>query len=526
MTVKEADKNITLTGGVIGDGTVIYDKDNHILTNSDSTAVSIPASFVGTGTDKDNAFTLSSGMITVNASTRKKQIIVTGNDNANVIIGGDGNDTLKGNGVSNSLTGGKGNDEFVFIGGNDTITDYSAKSSLGADKINDSSMKYLDFIIEGDNVILGYEDNSSLTIVKGKGQQISFIGSNKKTDVKVYDANGVYDGKGTSMTLASGLSKAFDATSSPYDKLITIDGTKTAAATITGNAKGNIITASGNGATMNGKAGNDTLIGGEGADVFVYESGAGNDFISLCGGNDTISLVGSGANITDVTIKEDKKNSTKDLIVKVGKGTITIKDGASSDNEGITFVSVDSGTMSGDGVFTTTDETILFPSFSGTVSSDKATINASSVKAGITIENDGNGYVMGGNGKDTLSGAGTLWGGKGNDLIDGSGATVIYHAGEGTDTITGLSLTDAFGTTPRLMLYDKGTSSVGITKGTFNKDGLSLAVSGGGNVILADHGLTEPSEEPIVIKGEKWYVGQAKNGSLTFTTTPYKRPEE
>ena len=359
------------------------------------------------------------------------------------------------------------------------------------------------------------DSDRKLTIINGKNSLISFVDGNK-TNTKIYSESGVSDGKLTAISLNA---VTFEAKGNIYDKLITIVGANADEAAITGNAKGNVIKAGNNGATLNGKAGNDTLYGGattaSSADIFVYEKESGNDFILNYGSEDQISL-GSGAKITDVTIKKGVTNGkdakTDDLIVKVGKGTITIKDGAKSSNS-VTFVGENSGILKSNGSFITDDKTILFPSFSGSIEAETTTVDATSVKAGIAIDGNG-GYVIGGNGKDTLSNGSTFWGGKGNDLIDGSGATVIYHAGEGSDTITNFGLSNI----DNLMLYDKGEKRVGITKGTFNKDGsLSLAVSGGGNVILANPGASEG--ESCEINGTTWYVGKAKNG-LTFTTKP------
>ena len=533
LTVKDVgDGDIVLTGGVYSTESITYDYKNDVLIGGASTAVSILPSFVGTG-NKNDTFTLADPTVTVNASKRKKPVnLVTNIDGSKVLIGGDGNDTLNSSSGTNSLTGGNGNDLFIFSGGNDTITDYNPKGDKIAISVGSGYAEYSN--IDNGNVILTYgapDSERKLTIINGKNSLISFVESGNKTNTKIYSDYGVSDGKLTAISLNAA---TFEAKGNIYDKLITIVGANADdAAIITGNAKGNVIKAGNSGATMNGKAGNDTLYGGattaSSADIFVYEKESGNDFILNYGSEDQISL-GSGAKITDVTIKKGVTNGkdakTDDLIVKVGKGTITIKDGVKSSN-GVTFVGENSGILKSNGSFITDDDkTILFPSFSGSIKAETTTVDATSVKAGIAIT--GGDYIIGGNGNDTLSGSGTLWGGKGNDLLSGAN-TYIYHAGEGTDTITDLSLAEAFGNTPRLMLYDKGTTStttVGITKGTFNKDGLSLYVSGGGNVILADHGINGPSEDPIEIKGTKWYVGQAKNGSLTFTTTPYKRPEE
>ena len=80
--------------------------------------------------------------------------------------------------------------------------------------------------------------------------------------------------------------------------------------------------------TLNGGKGNDTLTGGNGNDVFVYANGDGNDVI------------------TDYTVKQDKIKLTSgtisssslkgsDVILKIGSGSITIKNGK---NKSITVI--------------------------------------------------------------------------------------------------------------------------------------------------------------------------------------------
>ncbi|MBR6014265.1 MAG: calcium-binding protein [Selenomonadaceae bacterium] len=86
-----------------------------------------------------------------------------------------------------------------------------------------------------------------------------------------------------------------------------------------GNGNDKLIGNKGND-TLIGGAGNDTLTGGAGKDVFVYSKSSGNDVITdYKAGQDKIKIT-SGA-ITKATVKG------KDVIFKVGTGTITVKNG-------------------------------------------------------------------------------------------------------------------------------------------------------------------------------------------------------
>ena len=62
--------------------------------------------------------------------------MLTGNEFANRLVGGTGNDTLNGGAGNNSLGGGAGNDIFRFLAGfgQDTITDFTAHAGAEGNK--------------------------------------------------------------------------------------------------------------------------------------------------------------------------------------------------------------------------------------------------------------------------------------------------------------------------------------------------------------------------------------------------------
>ncbi|MBR2733776.1 MAG: hypothetical protein IKD80_05955, partial [Selenomonadaceae bacterium] len=98
--------------------------------------------------------TLDAGIKTVDASSRKKALNLTGNALANSIKGGNGNDTL---------TGGKGNDSLWGNGGNDTFI-YSSG--------------------DGKDVIYGFGNNDLLQITGGT-VTASYNSSKKEVAFKV-----------------------------------------------------------------------------------------------------------------------------------------------------------------------------------------------------------------------------------------------------------------------------------------------------------------------------------------------------
>ncbi|MGI0482839.1 calcium-binding protein [Geminocystis sp. CENA526] len=160
-----------------------------------------------------------------------------------------------------------------------------------------------------------------------------------------------------------------------------------------------------------GGSGNDTIIGNNGNDLI--ESGGGKDILN--GGSGIDTLKGGKGNDTYI-------NPTGDRIIElVGEGIDTIESKATFTLNIIALANVENLTLTG-----TTD-------INGTGNS----------LANLITGNDRNNILTGGSGNDTLTGnngSDQLVGGKGNDVLnlglnDGVTDTVIYNAGDGTDTV-------------------------------------------------------------------------------------------
>ena len=423
----------------------------------------------------------------VDGSKMKKGIKIIGNDEGGTLIGGEGKDTLISSQNDFELTGGAGNDIFIFGGGKDTITDYSAKGTGGADKVSiAASLTATGYEIDGGDVILSYGTGNDLTIIDGKNKNITFAG--KKSTIRIYEDAGVLDGKKKSLTLAANTEKKFSATGT-FKKLITIDGSQVDnEIAITGNVKANYIIAGKSNTTLDGGKGRDTLVGGESEDVFIYNAKTGNKTIQNYGEDDIINL-SKGATISQVTTKKGN------VVLKVGNNTITIEDTAKFNY-----------TQNGDTI--TYDNSKLVSDKSVTLASDfkdksfdlnaegndtYSHVSAELGKKAITLIGDADeNSLTGGKGKDSLYGgenADTLNGGKGNDsLWGGEGKdTFVYKAGEGTDTIMDYNAEDG----DLLQIIDKRgrTISKGAVKNwTFDDDNLILSIKGGGKLILAGVG--------------------------------------
>lgn len=137
--------------------------------------------------DKSKAtVTLATAIKTADASSRTKDIKITGNALANVINGGKGDDTLSGGKGNDTLTGGKGNDLFIYSAGNDKLYGDTGNDTLRGGKGNDSLWgdKGADTFIydsgDGQDIIYDFANNDLLQITS------TFSGTYNKSKKEVY----------------------------------------------------------------------------------------------------------------------------------------------------------------------------------------------------------------------------------------------------------------------------------------------------------------------------------------------------
>ncbi len=293
--------------------------------------------------------------------------------NAQLNIGGAGNETLwgtrgndilDGKGGDDTLYGGDGNDTYVFgIGyGNDTVIEYNNPFSAGGT----------------DQVIFTGLSQSAVKFQKtnnGLDLQVTIIATNETLTIKdVFSPN-----KGMQV-----------------ESLVFTDGTLTPSQLNTklniGGAGNETLWGTGGNDTLDGKGGNDTLYGGEGNDTYVFGIGYGNDTVIESGnpgGDDKIAFTKLSQN----AVKFQKTNNGLDLQATIiaTNETLTVSKGFDP------FIGyhVES--------FVFTDGTL--------------TLDQINTKANI-----------GGAGDETL------WGTKGNDILDGKGGNDTLYGGEGNDT--------------------------------------------------------------------------------------------
>ncbi len=183
-------KKVTTIDSLGAESTFIY--ENGKTYDENKSNVTLTSAFKGT---------LDSGIITADGSGVSAAMKIVANANNNIIIGGkgadslsglagndsldggSGNDTLNGGAGNDTLTGGAGTDVFIFEGGNDTITDYTA-----GEKISLKSAITAWTVDSNKNVTFETAEGS-ITVTNGKGKKITTV-VGKTATTETYSKSG------------------------------------------------------------------------------------------------------------------------------------------------------------------------------------------------------------------------------------------------------------------------------------------------------------------------------------------------
>ena len=403
----------------------------------------------------------------------------TGNDLANVIIGGGGADVLTGGtnitGVD-TLNGGAGNDTYTVSnvgdviveaagGGTDTVRTGLAAYTLG---VNLENLTYT-----GGGAFTGTGNALANTITGGAGADTldggantAGPGGNIPGDSLIGGAgNDTYNIRNTAdiVTDTSGTDAAVVfansynlATNAVNVENMTFLGQGNFSGT--GNALNNIITGGAGADTLSGGSGNDTLDGGSGSDSM--SGGLGNDTYIVDNATDTVNeLAGEGTDTVQAVINAYTLGANVENMTFIGSGN-----------------------------------------FSGT---------------GNALNN----IITGGAGADTLSG-----GGGADTLIGGAGADTLT-GGAGADTLTGGAGADVFvlvrGDANGDLITDF-TTSVGINPDQIQLSGYGIANVSLGNRTVAGAGAAATTSYAVKI-GNTTVDTFKLTGNVTLTAgTDYR----
>ena len=388
-----------------------------------NTDLTLSKNFSETVLDLDD---YSSKIKTVKADALTKGIMIYGNDNANSILSGAGNDTLIGGKGNDTLAGGKGADIFIYTEGNDVITDYTAddKISLSAE-VSKTTLKGSDVVFS----IVG----GSLTVKNGKGKTINVVNSEngQYSTVLGGDTLTFTNAAATPVTIggtidvidASSRTKATSITANKINNTIS-GGSKNDTLyggagkdSIVGNAGNDLLYGDAGNDTLAGGKGNDTLTGGAGTDIFIYTEG--NDVITDYAADDRISV---GAALSKTTL------NGSDVVFTTAKGSLTVQNAKGKALNVFTSAGKQYSTVFGS---TNLNLTNAAPS-SVTVDAAVKKIDASARTNAIKITGNKLANTISGGSKNDK-----LFGEAGNDSLVGNAGNDELHGGAGNDTLIG-----------------------------------------------------------------------------------------
>ncbi|MBL4645736.1 MAG: tandem-95 repeat protein, partial [Rhizobiales bacterium] len=358
--------------------------------------------------------------------------ILSGNSDANVLLGAAGDDTLSGGEGDDLLTGGSGNDtldggvghdvavysgnyadytisetatgfmvtDLNFADGDDgtdvlidieqldfadqTFSQVVAGSSGADDLIGSTEADYL-FGLSGDDDLKGLAGDDVLNGGEGDDVLVGGIGADALDGGEGYDvADFSASVEGVSVDLALGVGAGGSAEGDTYTSIEEVRG-------------------SGYDDTIKGAEESETLIGGDGGDVLY--GGAGND--TLYGG--------AGADILQGDAGDDVLIGGEGADVLVGGTGIDQVDYSASD----AAIEIDLSTQAGFGGHAQGDMLDGIESVIGSSFDDEIT------------GADESESLFGGDGNDVISGAG------GNDILSGGAGLDILSGGAGQDTLIG-----------------------------------------------------------------------------------------
>jgi Ca2+-binding RTX toxin-like protein len=412
----------------------------------------------------DTLYGLSGVANRINGLAGDDQII--GQELADVMDAGEGNDNLYGKDGNDTLTGGKGADYLSGGNGDDT---YQYNVEDGADTIRDNN---------DDNADNGTADVLKLgTGITVAGTQLGRVGANLVLTLNAAGTDRItidnYFGTG----ITSGLIESIEFA----------DGTKWTQATVlsklnpTGTAGADTLRAPlDQPTTLRGLASNDTLIGGNRDDVL--DGGTGDDYLEGAAGDDTyVYAVGDG---TDQIVERTGLGAAD--VLQLGSG-ITVA-GTQIEKVGstlmLTFNAAGTDRVAISSYFEgATVETIQF--------ADGTKWDLATVASRLTYNGTpGNDYLPGAAGVinriNGLAGDDGIWGrdqddvlngGTGSDYLEGGTGndTYMYALGDGADKI----LERPGGGTADVLLLGAGITAAGLQIARSGSD-LTLTLNAGG----------------------------------------------
>ncbi|GAW35550.1 bifunctional hemolysin/adenylate cyclase precursor [Roseovarius sp. A-2] len=378
--------------------------------------------------------------------------LIGGTDEADVIIGGDGHDTINAEGGDDVIVGGAGNDDINLAGGNHVVLggegDDDVRSGTGDDLIyGNAGDDYLsgnhgsdtisggdgaDTLIGdgGDDTLQGSDGNDVL--LGGAGQDV-FDGGGGDDWIELYQEDILGVAPGAVVDLRAGILSWHNLM--PVEQLISIENVLGTGGDdlIFGDDGANII---GGNDTLLGSTGDDTFDGGDGIDTLDFSYTSSN-LTSLNLATETVTFEGGFSEII-ANFENAIGGSGSDTLI--GNGQANMLDGGQGDDshfggggDDLIVGSLGDDTFDGgDGV-----DTIDFSYTASNLTDFNLATQTVTFAGGFseTITNFEN--AIGGSGNDSVTGTASnnvLEGGAGNDTLDGGAGNDVLRGGIGADT--------------------------------------------------------------------------------------------
>ena len=400
------------------------------------------------------------------------------------VRGGKGNDKIYGDGSSFNVyeyTAGDGDDVIYGWNFNDTLKIYGGTYSgkiIGNDyvvMVGDGSITFKNLRINRAPFIEGYESaGRNYQLAAAYNQDSAFLSEEILVDDDTAIADKSFSGEINANDYSAQDVTRIDASKAGDVDIIGSDSVReitsgrgndnilnvTSSSKINAGAGKDLILNFGDNSEINASSGNDIIVNlgdkntietGKGKDTIISDGKknfflcdvSGNKFIYGFSAKDTLQIAENLGTYS-------KKRSDKNIIVTVGKGTITLNGAVSLSsvhinndmiltNSNKSSVTVDTTTQNIDASERTKTVKITGNKLANTISGGSKNDSLYGGKGNDSIVgNAGNDKLYGGKGNDTL------WGGKGNDsLWGGTGAdNFIYSSGDGNDVIFGFDNDD------------------------------------------------------------------------------------
>ncbi|NDG71705.1 MAG: calcium-binding protein [Proteobacteria bacterium] len=388
----------------------------------------------------------------IDASSATDAVSLSGNGGRDTLIGGTGNDILRG-AASSSLVGGEGNDT-IFAEG----TDISIDAGNGENTIVFSTaaqMKAAATIIGGTGVDTVQIDSKvrlyDADFANFSGIEKLVLTSNPTDGGNYIELGLLANARGLETVISGTGNDTIDA--GAFNASVTLVGDGGGDNWLIGSSAGDSIYGGIGSETILGNAGNDTIFGGGGADSIL--GGAGDDdtrvstaaamlaVATLSGGadNDTLNLTTDSQTVDDTNFAKVDSILTFQVANGVGSNVSIGSSGGNADTGGIQFL------LGGNGGDTLTGYTDQATTISGNDGNDSIIGGTATDSLFGGVGNDtiagggGSDIVLGGAGNDSLfghtSGAASLFGGEDDDIIVGNGASDTLDGGAGNDSLFG-----------------------------------------------------------------------------------------